>query len=114
MRWLRTNWHGRENFIMSVTLADKESVLREKADHPAVVAILSWKANALTQARWDRDELTLTIAQEEIQGAGLAVKQAGYNFLEDVTAVDWFPASPRFQICYPILSQSMKERIPLR
>jgi NADH-quinone oxidoreductase subunit C len=100
--------------MMSATLPDKESVLREKADHPAVAAILAWKPEILTEARWDRDELTLTIAREEIQGAGFAVQKAGYNFLEDVTAVDWFPATPRFQISYHIVSHTHKERIRLR
>jgi len=99
---------------MSETLADKESVLREKSSHPAVAAILAWNPEALTEARWDRDEFTLTIAREEIVGAAKTVQQAGYNFLEDVTAVDWFPAVPRFQISYHIVSHSHKERIRLR
>ena len=99
---------------MSETLPDKESVLREKADHPAVSAIVAWNGEALTDARWDRNELTLTIAREEISAAARIVQQAGYNFLEDVTAVDWFPAIPRFQISYHIVSHSHKERIRLR
>jgi len=99
---------------MSVTLADKEAVLREKSDHPAVAAILSWKPESLADARWDRDEMTLTICPEDIQGAGLTLQKAGYNFLEDVTAVDWFPATPRFQVTYAILSHKLRERIRLR
>ena len=99
---------------MSQTLPDKESVLREKSDHPAVAAILAWNPEALTGARWDRNELTLTIAREEIIGAAKTVQQAGYNFLEDVTAVDWYPAVPRFQISYHIVSHPHKERIRLR
>ena len=99
---------------MSVTLADKASVLREKGDHPAVAALVGWKPEALADARWDREELTLTIRLEDIQGAGVAVQQAGYNFLEDVTAVDWFPATPRFQVSYHVLSHKFKERIRLR
>lgn len=99
---------------MNVTLADRESVLREKSDHPAVAAMLAWKAEALTDARWDRDEMTLSISPEDIQGAGLALREAGYNFLEDVTAVDWFPATPRFQVSYHILSHGLKERIRMR
>jgi NADH-quinone oxidoreductase subunit C len=99
---------------MSETLPDRESVLREKANHPAVSAIVAWNPEVLTEARWDRDELTLTIAREEIAAAARTVQQAGYNFLEDVTAVDWFPAVPRFQISYHIVSHTHKERIRLR
>jgi NADH-quinone oxidoreductase subunit C len=97
----------------SHTLPNKESVLREMAAHPAVAAITGWKDAALTNARWDRNELTLTIAREEIVDAALAVQKAGYNFLEDVTAVDWLPASPRFQVSYHIVSHTLKERIRL-
>jgi NADH-quinone oxidoreductase subunit C len=31
-----------------------------------------------------------------------------------MTAVDWFPRSPRFQLSYHILSHAFKERIRLR
>jgi NADH-quinone oxidoreductase subunit C len=99
---------------MSTTLPDKKSVLRDKADHPAVIAILGAVPEALVDARWDHDEMTLTIAREGIVAAGLAIQSAGYNFLEDVTAVDWLPASPRFQVSYHVLSHSLKERIRLR
>ena len=36
-----------------------------------------------------------------------------YNFLEDVTAVDWYPSEPRMQITYHILSHSLKQRVRL-
>ena len=42
------------------------------------------------------------------------MQAAGYNFFEDMTAVDWFPASPRFQLSYHILSHKLLERIRLR
>ena len=41
-------------------------------------------------------------------------RQAGYNFLEDVTCVDWYPTEPRFQITYHILSHSLKAAHPAR
>ena len=66
-----------------------------------------------TDARFDRKELTITVARENIVAACQAVQQAGYNFLEDVTAVDWYPSEPRFQITYHILSMTLKERIRL-
>ena len=95
-------------------LFGKAAVLEGLPNHPAVKAILSWNAGALTDAKFDFDELTLTIVPEEIRAACLAVKAAGYNFFEDVTAVDWFPASPRFQLSYHILSHRFKARIRLR
>ncbi len=68
----------------------------------------------MTDAKFDRNELTLTIAPEQIRAAAETVKNAGYNFFEDLTAVDWFPSSPRFQLSYHILSHTYKERIRLR
>jgi NADH-quinone oxidoreductase subunit C len=41
------------------------------------------------------------------------LKAAGYNFFEDVTAVDWYPSEPRFQIAYHFLSHRLKARVRL-
>jgi NADH-quinone oxidoreductase subunit C len=96
------------------TYIGKTAVLEGLAENPAVKAILAWNPLALTDAKFDRNELTLTIAAEEIRAAAETVKNAGYNYFEDLTAVDWFPSSPRFQLSYHILSHSFKERIRLR
>ena len=96
------------------TFIGKAAVLEGLAEHPAVKAILAWNPLALTDAKFDRYELTLTIAAEEIRAAVEAVKNEGYNYFEDLTAVDWFPSSPRFQLSYHILSHTYKERIRLR
>ena len=96
------------------TLADKASVLESLSDHPAIKAILSWKPEALTDARFDRGELTLTIAEDEIRSAAATVKEAGYNAFQDVTAVDWYPNNPRFQLSYHIVSHKYKELLRLR
>ena len=99
---------------MNNTLTGKAAVIEGLPEHPAVKAILAWNPQALTDAKWDRSELTLTIAAEEIRAAAAAVQAAGYNFFEDMTAVDWFPSAPRFQLSYHILSHGFKEHIRLR
>jgi NADH-quinone oxidoreductase subunit C len=96
------------------TLIGKKAVLEGLSDHPAVKAVTALDGAALTDAQFDRDELTLTIAPEQVRAAAAAVLAAGYNFFEDMTAVDWYPASPRFQLSYHILSHQLKERIRLR
>jgi len=96
------------------TLIGKAAVLEGLAGHPAVRAILAWDTFALADAKFDRGELTLTIAADKIRAAAATVQVAGYNFFEDVTAVDWFPSSPRFQLSYHIVSHTYKERIRLR
>jgi NADH-quinone oxidoreductase subunit C len=97
-----------------ITLSGKAAVLEGLPEHPAVKAVLAWNPRALTAARFDRGELTLTIAADEIRAAAATVQAAGYNFFEDLTAVDWYPSSPRFQLSYHILSHLFKERIRLR
>ena len=79
--------------------------------HPENAAVIALSAIA-TDAKYDREELTITVARENITAACKAV-QPVYNFLEDVTAVDWYPSEPRFQITYHILSLSLKQRFRL-
>ena len=82
-----------------------------------VFAAIPWNAamtalgELATDAKWDRKELTITVAKENIVTACQAVQAAGYSFFEDVTAVDWYPQEPRMQLSYHILSLGMKERV---
>jgi NADH-quinone oxidoreductase subunit C len=90
-------------------LVGKAAVFEAMPDNPAVKAL----ANLATDAKFDRKELTITVAQESIVAAAAAVQAAGYNFFEDLTAVDWYPQEPRFQLSYHIVSHSLKERVRL-
>ena len=85
------------------------AVAEAMPDNPAVKALSS----LATDAKFDRDELTITVARESIVAACEAVKAAGYTFFEDVTSVDWYPQEPRLQLSYHILSMSLKQRIRL-
>ncbi|MGA8090398.1 MAG: NADH-quinone oxidoreductase subunit C [Terracidiphilus sp.] len=96
------------------TLAGRQAVLDGLPDHPAVKALLAWNPDAFTDALFDRGEMTLTVTPETICAAVTAVRDAGYNAFEDMTAVDWLPSEPRFQLSYHILSQRYKERIRLK
>jgi len=95
------------------TLTGKAAVLESMAEHPAITAMLGWNADALTDARFDRGELTLTIARDQIRGACETLIAAGYNAFQDVTAVDWFPSSPRFRVVYHACSHKYKHVIRL-
>jgi NADH-quinone oxidoreductase subunit C len=85
----------------------KEAVTLALADHAAVKGL----AELIVDAKWDRQELTLTVAPGTIVAAAEAAKAAGYNFFEDMTAVDWYPTEPRFQLSYSLLSHKLKQRI---
>ena len=87
----------------------KDAVSAALVDHAAIQGLSTF----IVDAKWDRQELTLTVAPESIVAACEAAKSAGFNFMEDVTAVDWYPTEPRFQVSYSLLSHSLKQRIRL-
>jgi NADH-quinone oxidoreductase subunit C len=92
---------------------DKAAVLAEHGTDPAIHAIQAALPAALLDAKFDRAELTLKIAREHIRATAALVQKAGYNFLEDVTCVDYYPGEPRFQVIYHIVSHSLKARLRL-
>jgi len=93
----------------ATALKGKTAVFEAIPENPAVKAL----AELATDAKFDRNELTITVAKDAIVAACEAAKGAGYNFFEDCTAVDWYPQEPRFQISYHILSHSLKQRLRL-
>src|SRR6202789_2138521 len=95
------------------TVTGKDAVLEAHAQNHAIAALLAVKPSCITDARFDRGELTLWIERDDIRPVCRALQKAGYNFLVDVTCVDWYPSEPRFQVTYHILSHSLKERLRL-
>jgi NADH-quinone oxidoreductase subunit C len=93
----------------SSAVLGKEAVFEAHAGNAAVRAL----GEFATDAKYDRDELTITVARENIVAACEAVKKAGFNFFEDATAVDWYPSEPRFQISYHLLSLGLKQCVRL-
>jgi len=92
----------------------KEAVLQALLDHVAIKALLASGDQILADAKFEFEELTLTVPATSIRTACSALQSAGYNFFEDMTAVDWFPSVPRFQLSYHLLSHQFKERVRVR
>jgi len=99
--------------LVTDTDENRDAVLAAHTDHRAIAALTQHLPGTIQDAKYDRGELTLTIARESIVAACKTLQDAGYNFLADVTCVDWYPNQPRFQISYHILSHSLKQRIRL-
>ena len=85
----------------------KDAVTAALSEHLAIQGL----RDLIVDAKWDRGELTLTVAPETVIAAMEAAKASGFNFLEDVTCVDWYPTEPRFQVSYHILSHRLKQRL---
>ena len=96
------------------TIAGKQAVLEKLAEHPAVKALVAWNAEAIIDALFDRGELSLTVPSESIADAMTSIRNAGFNAFEDMTAVDWLPSDPRFQLTYHILSHALKQRVRIK
>jgi NADH-quinone oxidoreductase subunit C len=79
----------------------------EIKSHPDADALLAANPVYLTQVKFDRGELTLTVPAENILAVGRILKsQQEYVRLSTVTGVDWYPAEPRFEVVYHLLSLS--------
>ena len=98
---------------MTEALLGKDAVFEKLAGNVAIQALRAALPEAIVDAKFDRGELTLVIAPDQIRAACRILRQAGYNFFEDVTCVDWYPVEPRFQVTYHILSHKLKERVRL-
>jgi NADH-quinone oxidoreductase subunit C len=91
--------------------------LAKLKEHPAVGALVSWNSSSVQQARFDRDELTVWIDRALVREACAVLREnpaCPMNFLADVTALDWYPAEPRFEVVYHLLSIANKERLRLK
>jgi NADH-quinone oxidoreductase subunit C len=86
-------------------------------NHPAVARLFGWKSDAIQAVKFDRDEMTIVVDRSDIREACVLLKEdpaCPFNFLSDVTCVDWYPSEPRFEVIYHLLSIPNKERVRLK
>jgi NADH-quinone oxidoreductase subunit C len=91
--------------------------LEKLQNHPAVAKLVAWNAAAVEGAKFDRDEMTIYVERSAIRDACILLRDDAdcpFNFLADVTCVDWFPSEPRFEVVYHLLSITKKERVRLK
>jgi NADH-quinone oxidoreductase subunit C len=85
--------------------------------HPAVARLLAWNPAAVAEVKFDRDEMTIVVGRENIREAAALLRDHAdypFNYLSDITCVDWYPAEPRFEVIYHLLSISKKDRVRLK
>jgi len=91
--------------------------LEELKNHPAIARLLGWNPKAIESVKFDRDEMTIILDRSAIREACALLKEdpaCPFDFLADVTCVDWYPAEPRFEVVYHLLSIPNKERVRLK
>ncbi|HYM75999.1 MAG TPA: NADH-quinone oxidoreductase subunit C [Candidatus Dormibacteraeota bacterium] len=100
-----------------MALAPAITDIEQLKNHPAVARLLSWNAGAVQGAKFDREEMTIYVDRSGIREACALLKEDSacpFNFLSDITCVDWYPAEPRFEVVYHLLSIPKKERVRLK
>jgi NADH-quinone oxidoreductase subunit C len=81
---------------------------------PALARLLRWNPENVKAARFDRGELTIYVDRSVIRDAAALLRddpELRFNFLADITCVDWYPSQPRFEVVYELLSMQRKERV---
>ena len=91
--------------------------LQQLKGHPAVACLTAWNRDAIQEVKFDRDEMTIYVDSAHLHEACVLLRddpECAFNFLSDVTCVDWTPAEPRFEVVYQLLSIPNKERVRLK
>ena len=80
-------------------------------EHAAATAVDAFDADAVTGGKFDRGELTLEIAPARSSSVcGFLKYDQKFVRLSSVTAVDRYPAEPRFEVVYHLHSIERNER----
>ncbi len=96
---------------------DAITELEQLKTHPAIARLLAWNPGAVEGAKFDRDETTVYVERSTIREACVLLRDnqdCPFNFLSDLTCVDWFPSEPRFEVVYHLLSIPKRERVRLK
>jgi NADH-quinone oxidoreductase subunit C len=99
-----------------VALAPAITDVEELRGHPALARLLG--ASVVVEgAKFDREEMTIYVDRTAVREACVLLRDdpaCPFNFLSDVTCVDWYPQEPRFEVVYHLLSIPKKERVRLK
>ncbi len=77
----------------------------------------SWNPKAVAEVSEYRGETTIVVPRELLRATAEHCRQDGklqYNFLTDATCVDRFPAEPRFELNFHLVSIPRREKVRLR
>ena len=80
--------------------------------HATAASVESFDGDAVSGGNFDHNELTLEIAAAKISSVcGFLKFDQGFARLSTVTAVDRYPAEPRFEVVYHLHSVEHKQRV---
>lgn len=91
--------------------------LQQLADRPPLARLLAWNREAVAGAKFDHNELTISIERGFIREVCAILRDDSTlqcTFLSDITCVDRYPSEPRFEVVYHLLSIPRRERVRLK
>jgi NADH-quinone oxidoreductase subunit C len=100
-----------------VPLAPAIVDLEQLKEHPAIARLRAWNSAAVEGAKFDREEMSIYVERSSIREACALLRDdpaCPFNYLSDVSCVDWYPSEPRFEVIYHLLSIPQKERVRLK
>jgi NADH-quinone oxidoreductase subunit C len=100
-----------------MALAPAVTDLEQLKSHPAVARLVGSNPETVAGVKFDREEMTIYVIREAIREACALLRDdpnCPFNYLSDVTCVDWYPSEPRFEVVYHLLSIPHKERVRLK
>lgn len=100
-----------------MTLQPAITDIEQLKEHPALASLLNWRQDVVQQVKYDRDEMTIWVDRGSLRDACAVLRddaKTQYNFLSDITCVDWYPSEPRFEVVYSLLSLPRKDRVRLK
>jgi len=100
-----------------MALAPAVTDVEQLKGHPAVARLVGSIPQAVAGTKFDREEMTIYVVREAIREACALLRDdpnCPFNYLSDITCVDWYPSEPRFEVVYQLLSISKKERVRLK
>jgi NADH-quinone oxidoreductase subunit C len=87
----------------------------EQGATSVVEKLRAWNANAVSEVVESHGETTVVVPRELLRvTAEYCRAHLQFNFLSDATSVDRFPAEPRFELNYHLVSLSSKVKLRLR
>ncbi len=87
----------------------------ELAQNPDAGVLLELDPSSVLDGKFDHDQWALIIEPGRIRWASEVLKaRRGYEFLSDITAVDWYPSEPRFEVLYHLRCYQRKELLRLK
>jgi NADH-quinone oxidoreductase subunit C len=100
-----------------MSLPPRVNDIEQLMDHPAVSRLSNSNRQVIESVKFDREEMTIYVGREAIRHVCALLRDDAncpFNYLSDITCVDWYPSEPRFEVVYHLLSIPNKERVRLK